>query len=702
MNAESSEPVFDINVSSVSLRTGRGPIITVVSTANHADANETSLYRLPFDTQPRSATRSFKRRPQKGSYQEDPAGRTMQWWTLLGVLAACSASESDYGAGPASADEDVPIVEGHGGTIDIKVDSDVLILTKDNFDIIVNAKPIILVKFYAPWCGHCQKMAPEYERAATRLKGGDKIPRIPLAKKGKHKEYGGGLTAEAIVDEMKKLSDPNYKPPPSAVKVLVAQNFSSALALEKLALVNFFAPWCGHCKQLEPELERAARTLVTRPDSIPIFKVDAIAEKDLAKEHNIPGYPTLFVTRYGVQFRYDGPRDENGIVGYMLDQEKSPSEYLERQPQLKNHVKRTETTLVVGAFESLRSKFFETFIEAANFERSNFTFVHTDKFDVVNAVLGVKEMDTIALLQPEWLRSPFETVRLIYTNSKASSQDLQDWFHGHCVPLVGHRTRKNLWKYDRYPMVVAYYDVNFSHEYRSESQIPRKEILTVARDYRDYHPEQQLVFAVSNEETFMDELEMLKLGDSPADVNVAFYASPKERYAMKPVDEFDSEVLRQFIEDVLEGKLKPVRKSQLAPKMQTGAARIVVGSTFEAEILKEKKDVFVLFYAPDCGHCKNFMADFKKIAKQYDGSDLKVAKLDAANNEFPDEFTITGYPTLFFVPARDKKHPIKFVGERTLQNVIEFIEKHRGGRQDTSIESDHNGNYDETSKKDEL
>ncbi|XP_022644692.1 protein disulfide-isomerase A4-like isoform X2 [Varroa destructor] len=609
------------------------------------------------------------------------------------------------------AESEIPIVEGYGGTIDIKVDSDVLILTNDNFDIIVNAKPIILVNFYATWCGHCKKLAPEYERAATRLKGSDKVPRIPLAKvdasveldianrfgitgyptllvfqKGVHREYEGGMTAEAIVEEMKKLTDPNYKPPPTVVKVLVMHNFTIALAREKLALVEFYAPWCGHCKQLEPELERAARTLASRPDPIPVFKIDAVAEKDLAKEENIPGYPTLFVTRYGVKFRYDGPRDESGIVDYMIDQGKSPSEYLERQPQLKNHVKRTETTLIVGAFESLKSKFFERFLEAANFERGNFTFVHTDKFDVVNAVLGLKKMDIIALLQPEWLRSQFETVRLVYNHAKAQSRDLQDWFHAHSVPLVGHRTRKNLWKYNKYPMVVVYYDVNFSHEYRADTQITRRHVLMVARDYRDYHSDEELTFAVSNEETFMDELEMLKLADSPADVNVAFYASPKERYAMEPVDDFDAGVLRKFIEDVLEGKLKPVRKSQLAPKKQTGLARIVVGSTFEAEVLKEKKDIFIFFYAPDCGHCKNFMPDFKKIAKKYNGTNLKVAKLDAAHNEFPDEFAITGYPTLFFVPTGDKKNPVKFVGERNFENVIDFIEKNRNGKSEPRSE----------------
>ncbi|XP_003739208.1 protein disulfide-isomerase A4 [Galendromus occidentalis] len=629
----------------------------------------------------------------------------MRWWHFT-LFCACSASFCEASSPePKVAEkpgESIPIVDGHGGTIDIKVDSDVLMLTEDNFDIIVNAKPIILVNFFVPWCVHCQKLAPEYAKAANRLKGNDKIPRIPLAKvdcnsesalarrfgiagyptllifqKGQHKEYEGGMTSDALIEEMRKLTDPDYKPPPPAVKVLTSQNFTSVLSRVKLALVEFYAPWCGHCKQLEPELERAARNLEERVDPIPIYKIDAIAEKDIAKALDIPGYPTMFVIRYGIRFRYDGPREDSGIAAYMIQQGKSPSEYLERQPQLKNEVKWSRFPLVVGAFQSLKSKFFETFIEAANFERGNFSFVHTDKFDVVNAVLGVKQMDTIALLQPEWLRSPYETVRLIYTNSKAKSQDLRDWYHAHCVPLVGHRTKENLWMYNKYPMVVAYYDVNFSHEYRAETQIPRRQMLSVAKDFRDYHPEHKLVFAISDEDDFYEELKLLKLADSPTIVNVGFYMSPKERYAMEPVEDFDDDSLRKFIDDVLEKKLKPIRKSQLAPKKQSGAARIVVGSSFEKEIINEDKDVFILFYAPDCGHCKNFMPDFKKIAKKYQDSDLKVAKIDASNNEFPDEFVVTGYPTLFYVPAKDKKNPIKFVGERNLSNVLDFIEKHR-------------------------
>ncbi len=58
-------------------------------------------------------------------------------------------------------------------------EKDVVILTDDNFDdTVFNSEEMWLVAFYAPWCGHCQKLLPEWNAAATQLKGQVKIAKL--------------------------------------------------------------------------------------------------------------------------------------------------------------------------------------------------------------------------------------------------------------------------------------------------------------------------------------------------------------------------------------------------------------------------------------------------------------------------------------------------------------------------------------------
>jgi protein disulfide-isomerase A6 len=61
-------------------------------------------------------------------------------------------------------------------------------------------------------------------------------------------------------------------------------------------LVEFYAPWCGHCKSLEPEWNIAASKL---KGQVRLGKVDATVETGLAQRFGVKGYPTIKVFEYG-------------------------------------------------------------------------------------------------------------------------------------------------------------------------------------------------------------------------------------------------------------------------------------------------------------------------------------------------------------------------------------------------------------------
>jgi protein disulfide-isomerase A6 len=221
---------------------------------------------------------------------------------------------------------------------------DVVTLTATNFDSLVKRSDSTwVVEFFAPWCGHCKSLTPEYKKAATAAKGHLKLgaincddhaqlcqqfgvkgyPTIKIFGSNKNTpvDHQGARDAKGILESALAEAKKTIKAKLSGggngggsssggssdVVELTDANFDrEVLKSDQPVLVEFFAPWCGHCKNLEPEYKKAAAELKGK---VKLCMLDATVNTIKAQQYGVQGYPTI-------KFFGAGPKDSESVTDY--------------------------------------------------------------------------------------------------------------------------------------------------------------------------------------------------------------------------------------------------------------------------------------------------------------------------------------------------------------------------------------------------
>jgi len=212
-----------------------------------------------------------------------------------------------------------------------------------------------LVMFYAPWCGYCKRIKPDFAAAATELKGESLLagmdvdqphnqavrtafnitgfPTIFYFEKGNLKyKYGGENNKDGIVSWMRDPSPPKeegaaeaeWADEPSEVAHLTDTTFDPFIATHNSTLVMFYAPWCGHCKKMKPSYTETAGKMNEEGVEGKLAAVDVTKNKNLGERFEIKGFPTLKYFKDGELTFEISEREGEKILAFMKDPKEPP------------------------------------------------------------------------------------------------------------------------------------------------------------------------------------------------------------------------------------------------------------------------------------------------------------------------------------------------------------------------------------------
>ncbi|XP_037069790.1 thioredoxin domain-containing protein 5-like [Pollicipes pollicipes] len=215
------------------------------------------------------------------------------------------------------------------------------------------------IKFYAPWCGHCQNLAPTWEALAESLEDDASVniakidctadretcsefevkgyPTLLWIQDGKKVgKYQGDRSAEDLKKFISTMTGSTVKSETkeedagkAPVVVLTADTFNNSISRD-YTFIKFYAPWCGHCKRLAPTWDQLAVKMLGNP-AVKIAKVDCTENdnRPLCSQQGVSGFPTVILYHDGAKVvEYEGNRSLDDMANFIKSNMKQSKDEL--------------------------------------------------------------------------------------------------------------------------------------------------------------------------------------------------------------------------------------------------------------------------------------------------------------------------------------------------------------------------------------
>jgi len=447
------------------------------------------------------------------------------------------------------------------------------------------------------------------------------------------------------------------------VVVLTTANFQEVIDSNEFVLVEFYAPWCGHCKALAPEYAKAAGALAEKDSPIVLAKLDATEEGTIAEKFEVRGYPTLKFFRSGKATEYGGGRTADTIVTW-LEKKTGPPAIAVATVEEAAAFTAGKDVSIIGFFADQTTDAAKAYLAAAS-NLDDFPFAVSSSPDV--ATEYKIEGDAVLLLKT------FDDGRAVLAED-ITEEAVAMFVAAESLPLVvefNQETAQKIFSGEIKSHLLSFLstkaeshadDVAMIKSIAAENK-GKMLFVTIDTDEED-HKRILEFFGITEAE--LPTFRAIKLGEDMA--------------KFKPEnDKIELENIKAFVAKFLAGELKQhLMSAEIPEDWDKEGVKVLVGKNFHDVAMNVEKDVLVEFYAPWCGHCKQLVPVWDKLGEKYkDHASIVIAKMDSTANEL-EEIKVQGFPTIKLI-RKGSNEIVDFDGERTEDGFVKFLEAQTSG-----------------------
>ncbi|KAK7508549.1 hypothetical protein BaRGS_00000115 [Batillaria attramentaria] len=344
------------------------------------------------------------------------------------------------------------------------------------------------------------------------------------------------------------------------------------------------------------------------------------------------------------------------MVPFMTGQLGDPAKPVDGLAEMRN-VK--ENVTILGVFDKTSDPRYQTFQNACE------EFIY--KYCIVTCVVIVQ-----SIREDHGLFYTTDEAVMKRYDANAGTEDtkpeeIEDFIKKHEFPLVGSFDSDKDRYSKRSPLCLMFYTVDWSVHHREATQLWRRKLAAIAKDYLD------ITFAIADEDLNSQLFRDFGLVESGEDINLGIVADGK-KYPIKPMEEYDEDHIREFLDQFKRGELQPRVRSQPIPKKQQGPVTVVVAKTFDKIVRDPTKDVFISLYDPSCQKSRELEPTLNKLARRFRSvKNFVIAEMDGKANDIPTGYEVNTFPAFFFSPTDSKDKPLRYDGEREVGDFIQFL-----------------------------